>query len=120
MPKTSKTILIIDDNPYILKPLSLLLSGLGYSVASSAGGKEASIIQAPFTDLILLDSRLKGIKGQDICKKIKSDKATASIPIIMCSADNRIKIIAKEAGADDFIEKPFSMADLLKKIEKYI
>lgn len=77
-------------------------------------------MQVPFTDLILLDARLKGARGQDICKRIKADKNTSHIPIIMCSADNRIKVIAKEAGADDSIEKPFIMADLLKKIEKYI
>src|SRR3989344_8884036 len=120
MSKISKTILIIDDNPYILKPLSLLLSGLGYSVTSATNGKDATMTQIPFTNLILLDSRLQGIKGQDICKEIKSDKSTKHIPIIMCSADNRIKIIAKEAGADDSIEKPFNMSDLLKKIKKYI
>lgn len=77
-------------------------------------------MQVPFTDLILLDARLQGIKGEDICRKIKQDKTTGHIPIIMCSADNRIKMIAKSAGADDSIEKPFVMADLLKKIEKYI
>lgn len=120
MPKTNKTILIIDDNPYILKPLSLLLSGLGYSVTSATDGKEATMMQIPFSNLILLDSRLQGIKGQDICRKIKSDKSTKHIPIIMCSADNQIKVIAKEAGADDSIEKPFSVSDLLKKIKKYI
>lgn len=96
------------------------MSGLGYSVTSATNGKNATMTQIPFTNLILLDSRLKGIQGQDICRKIKSDSATKHIPIIMCSADNRIKIIAKEAGADDSIAKPFSMADLLKKIEKYI
>lgn len=120
MSKTSKTILIIDDNPYILKPLSLLLSSLGYSVTSVSNGKNVTMAQIPFTNLILLDSRLQSIRGEDICKKIKQNKTTQHIPIIMCSADNRIKIIAKEAGADDYIEKPFSMADLLKKIEKYI
>ncbi len=120
MTKAPKTILIIDDNPYILKPLSLLLSGLGYSVTSATDGKEASIMKIPFTNLILLDSRLKGMKGQDICKRIKQDKKTQHIPIIMCSADNRIKIIAQEAGANDSIAKPFNMAELLKKIKKYL
>jgi len=98
----------------------MLLSGFGYSVTSATDGKEASMIQVPFTNLILLDSRLQDMKGQDICKKIKSDKTTKHIPIIMCSADNRIKIIAQEAGADDSIEKPFNMAELLQKIKKYI
>ena len=115
-----KTILIIDDNPYILKPLSILLTGFGYSVTSTAHGKDFMLTKVPFTDLILLDSRLQGVKGQDICKKIKQDKKTHHIPIIMCSADNRIKMIAKEAGADDSIEKPFNMEELLKKIKKYI
>lgn len=78
------------------------------------------MVKVPFTGLILLDARLNGVTGQDICRKIKQDKATSHIPIIMCSADNRIKVIAKEAGADDSIEKPFDLPDLLKKIERYI
>ncbi len=118
--KKKGRILVIDDNQYILKPLGLLLSGSGYSVTLATNGQEVSMTKISFKDLILLDSRLKGIKGQDICRKIKQDKKTQHIPIIMCSADSKIKIIAKEAGADDFIKKPINITALLKKIKKYI
>ena len=118
-----KTILIVDDNKYILKPLSLLLFSLGYLVKTITNGKDAMVMQKPFADAILLDMHLQGIKGQDgpdICMKLKEAEETKHIPIIMFSADSNGRRIAEESGADDFIEKPFSMTNLAKKIEKYI
>jgi len=101
----------------------MLLSGLGYLIKTATNGMDSIIMQKPFADLILLDMRLQDIKGQDgpdICIKIKNNKDTKDIPVIMFSADSRGKYMAKEAGADDFIEKPFSIANLVKKIEQYI
>jgi len=118
--KNNKTILIIDDNEDILKPLGILLSSSGYSIKKTTNGKDALFMQKPFADLILLDMRLQGIKGQDICIKIKGNKETQHIPIIMFSADNRGGLVAKQAGADDFIEKPFTTDSLLKKIKEHI
>ena len=120
MSKKTKTIFIVDDNEYILKPLSTLLSGLGYLVKTTTNGKDPKITKKPFANLILLDMRLKDICGQDVCLRIKENKETCHIPVIMFSADNRGKIISKGAGADDFIEKPFVMSNLIKKIEKHI
>lgn len=121
MPK--KTILIIDDNASILKPLDSLLSGLGYQVRTAQNGANPVIMQKPLADLILLDMRLqckKGEDGQDVCVKIKKDKKINHIPVIMFSADSQGLALSKKLGADDFIAKPFSMANLVKKIEEYI
>ncbi|MDP3883047.1 MAG: response regulator [Candidatus Staskawiczbacteria bacterium] len=118
-----KTVLIIDDNEHILKPLSSLLSGLGYSVRTSINGVSSVIMQKPFANLILLDMRLqcgKGEDGQEICVRIKENKKTKHIPVIMFSADSQGEDVAKKSGANDFIAKPFSMASLVKKIEEYI
>ena len=123
MNKNNKTILIIDDNKFILKPLALLLSGFGYNVRTSVNGKDSAILQKPFADLFLLDMRLQDIKGQDgpdVCVKIKANKEIKKTPVIMFSADSQGGVAAKKVGADDFIEKPFSMANLVKKIEEYI
>lgn len=123
MAKNSKTILIIDDNKGILKPLSILLSGLGYSVRTAISGASSVIMKKPFANLILLDMRLqcgKGQDGQEVCARIKEGKETKHIPVIMFSADSQGKNTAKKVGADGFIAKPFSMANLVKKIEKYI
>jgi len=118
--KISKTILIIDDNPHILKPLSILLSGLGYLIKKTALGKDPMIMKKPFADLVLLDMRLKDTTGKDVCIKIKRHKLMQNIPVIMFSADTQLEAIAKEAGADDFIEKPFNIDSLLVKIKAYI
>ncbi|MCX6719684.1 MAG: response regulator [Candidatus Staskawiczbacteria bacterium] len=123
MIKNSKTILIIDDNKFILKPLVMLLSGLGYLVKTATNGRNSTIMQKPFADLILLDMRLQDIKGQDgpdVCLRLKETEETKNIPVIMFSADSQGAVSAKKSGADDFIEKPFSMANLVKKIEQYI
>jgi CheY-like chemotaxis protein len=60
---------------------------------------------------------MSGEDGRDICKKLKQDPLTKNIPVIMISASRDIKESAMEAGADDFLAKPFEMDDLLKKIE---
>lgn len=123
MIKNKKTVLIIDDNKYILKPLSSLLSGLGYSIRTAINGANSVIMQKPFANLILLDMRLQGGSsedGQEVCARIKEGKETKHIPVIMFSADSRGGDIAKKVGANDFIAKPFSMANLVKKIEEYI
>ena len=101
----------------------MLLSGLGYLVKTATNGRNSTIMQKPFADLILLDMRLQDIKGQDgpdVCLRIKENKETKKIPVIMFSADSQGGVMAKKSGADDFIEKPFSMANLIKKIEQYI
>ena len=123
MNKNSKTILIIDDNKFILKPLALLLSGFGYEVRTSVNGRDSVILQKPFADLFLLDMRLQDVRGQDgqdVCVRMKNNKEIKKIPVIMFSADSHGGMVAKKAGADDFIAKPFSTADLVKKIEQYI
>ena len=91
MNKNNKTILIIDDNKFILKPLALLLSGFGYNVRTSVNGRDTAILQKPFADLFLLDMRLQDIKGQDgqdVCVRIKRNKEIKNIPVIMFSADS--------------------------------
>jgi len=121
--KNNKIVLIIDDNKFILKPLALLLSGLGYEVRTSLNGRDSAILQKPFADLFLLDMRLQNAKGQDgpdVCVKIKHNKKIKKIPVIMFSADSQGGGMARKVGADDFIAKPFSMTNLVKKIEQYI
>jgi len=98
----------------------MLLSGLGYLIKKTTKGLDPLIMQKPFADLILLDMRLKDTTGKAVCMKIKQHKLMRHVPVIMFSADTQLKMIAKEAGADDFIEKPFNIANLLEKIKVYI
>lgn len=123
MSKNNKIILIIDDNQGILKPLSILLSRFGYLVRTAQKGTSSAIMQKPFANLILLDMRLQDVKGEDgpdVCVRIKNSKEVSHIPVVMFSADSGGKFIAEKVGADDFIEKPFNMVSLVKKIKEYI
>jgi CheY-like chemotaxis protein len=71
-------------------------------------------------DLLLLDIWMSGIDGRDICKELKQKENTKKIPIVLISASREIERSALEAGADDFLAKPFEIDDLLEKIEKHL
>lgn len=114
-----KKILIVDDEPSIVDSLTMLLEDFGYEVISTINASATKDMLKKGPDLILLDIWMSGWDGRDICKYLKSNKDTKNIPVIIISANKDIVAIAKEAGADDFIAKPFRMEDLLAKVEKY-
>ena len=93
---------------------------VGYEVQSTAKGHTVERICDYLPDLLLLDIWMAGVDGRDICIHLKNQRLTKHIPIIMISANQDTKEIAREAGADDFIAKPFDMNNLLAKITQYI
>jgi len=112
-----KKIMIADDDPGIVDAIEMLLEFEGYEVTSTVDGSTVLDMKENLPDLLLLDIWMSGEDGRDICKKLKQEPLTKNIPIIMVSASRDIKESAMEAGADDFLAKPFEMNDLLKKIE---
>lgn len=115
-----KKILIVDDDPDILDAMSLILENENFEIEATLNGKSLLKKSSFDSDLILLDKRLSGIDGIEICKFLKAGETTKDIPVIMISAVSNIDELAEEAGADDFIEKPFNIRDLLDKVEKHI
>ena len=115
--KNDKMILVLDDDPDICTMIKMVLDYHGYA-ATEADNEESAekIISAMPVDLIIMDMLLSGSDGSDICKKLKQDTKTSSIPILMFSAHPNARTICLAAGADDFISKPFEMNDLLNKI----
>lgn len=112
-----KSVLIIDDDADILESLSLLLDFHGYQVTTlqkSHGLTE----MAELPDLVLLDVWLSGESGEEICKTLKAHRRTKSIPVIMFSAGRELQESAAACLADDFIEKPFEITDLISKIRR--
>lgn len=109
--------MIADDDPGIVDAIEMLLEFEGYEVNSTVDGRTVLDMKDALPDLLLLDIWMSGEDGRDICKKLKKDELTKNIPVIMISASRDIKESAMEAGADDFLAKPFEMNDLLKKIE---
>ena len=114
------TICIIEDDEGIQDVLRIILSRAGYEVIIFSDGK--AIMEDDFAspDLFLLDKQLPNIDGLTICGHLKADPHTAMIPVIMMSAYPNAGELSKDSGADDFIEKPFQMQDLLSTIKKYI
>lgn len=111
-------ILILDDDLDLLTVVKSLLKKRGFEVMAFTGWeKTRDSIKTYKPDLILLDVFLKGNDGLDICRKLKTGELTRDIPVIMFSSyPNIAETAVYEYGADDFIQKPFEVNLLIKKI----
>lgn len=113
-------ILTVEDEQDILELLRYNLSEEGFRVTGATCGEDAlRVARSQSPDLLLLDLMLPGIGGLEVCKRLKSDPATAPIPIIMLTAKGEeIDIVTGlELGADDYITKPFSPRVLVTRIK---
>ena len=120
MEHPGKKILLADDDPAILDMLTLFLEEVGYEVETTHDELTLRTFEHGLPDLLLLDVWMSGWNGQDICRFLKSQEATKRLPVILFSANRETKQIASEAGADDFIIKPFDLEELLSTIERHI
>lgn len=118
MEDVRKTILIADDDPAILEVLTLYLEEVGYEVETTQDGLTLRTFEQGLPDLLLLDIWMSGWHGREICLFLKSQEATKRLPIVLFSANRETERIAREAGADEFVTKPFDLADLLSTIER--
>jgi DNA-binding response OmpR family regulator len=115
-----KKIMVVDDDPAILDSIGMILEFEGYQVLVSTNSSSLLTIENELPDLVLLDIWMSGTDGRDICKYLKKKPSTKDIPILLISASREIEKSAKEAGANDFLSKPFEVTDLLAKVEKHI
>jgi DNA-binding response OmpR family regulator len=121
MQSKHKKILVVDDEPDILEFLQIILQQEGYTVVTTEKGDYVEKLRnGSLPDLILLDVLLSGKDGRDIVKQLKRQEETKHIPIIMFSAHPNAEQTAVEAGAEDFVAKPFDIDFLLRKIEQYL
>jgi two-component system KDP operon response regulator KdpE len=113
---TSSSILVIDDEPQIRRVLRSTLSFRGYEISEASTGEEGvELARKLKPDLILLDVNLPGISGIEACREIRH---SSDAPIIMLTVRNseRDKVVALDAGADDYVTKPFSIEELLARV----
>ena len=115
----AKKIVVVDDDTSIQDIFKIILERAGYEVELLNSNSIIGTIRYNVPDLFILDKQLSGLDGLDICRHLKKQSKTAFIPVIMVSANPNISTLAIEAGADDYIEKPFEMAHLLKKIRQH-
>ncbi len=112
------TVLAVDDQPPNLRLLEAVLSPRGYRVIMASSGEQAlELLPSSGADLVLLDIVMPGIDGYEVCRRIRSAPETAFLPVVMVTASgSQEKIRAIEAGADDFVSKPFDQSELLARV----
>jgi len=109
-------ILVVDDEPQLLRSLRTTLAAHGYDVQTAASGEEAvDMLAARLPDLVVLDLVLPRLSGLEVCRELRT---RSSVPILILSArgDERDKVAALDAGADDYLTKPFGVNELLARI----
>ncbi len=110
------SILVVDDEPQITRVLRTSLSSSGYSIRTASDGDEALQHMKDWSpDLLITDLRMPNMDGLELCRRVR---AKSQIPIIVLSVrgEERTKIEALDAGADDYVTKPFSMNELLARV----
>ena len=119
----TKEILIVDDEPSIVIPIQFLMEQQGYSVIVAENGEDAlDIIHKYKPDLVLLDIMLPGIDGYEVCEIVRLNPKYRHIKIIFLTAKGREVEIAKgmALGADAYITKPFSNAEVVEKVKELL
>ena len=119
-----KTILIIDDDPDHLNILRTIVERNGYKAVTAATGRDGlAKIETQTPDLLILDIMIPDMDGLEICRKVKKNKVTASVPVIMVSSmpeNIREKFGIGELPGDAFVQKPVRPSEILKEIENLI
>jgi DNA-binding response OmpR family regulator len=115
-----KKIIVVDDDAGIQEAFNLIFSKNLYEITIYPDATPVMNIQPPFPDLFILDKQLTGIDGLDICRLLKKRIDTMHIPVIILSASPHIKRLAKEAGADAVVEKPFGINMLRDAVNGYL
>ena len=113
----SKKILVVDDEPQIVKVLKAYLEKAGYLVVTASDGKAAlSTFQREKPDFLILDLNLPGLDGLDVCKAVRRD---SNIPILMLTArvEETDRLIGLELGADDYVVKPYSPREVVARVK---
>lgn len=117
----SARILVIDDDPDIGIMIKMMLEYKGYSVSVAVRADQAEEMMGEESfDLLIMDMLLSGTNGIDLCSELKKNGKTAHLPVIMISAHPNAKEICMQAGADEFISKPFDMQEILSKIQQLV
>ena len=123
MEQQGPMILIVDDTPMDLQVLAMILGKDGYQIAAAMNGKQAlDIIGKISPDLILLDIMMPGVDGFEICKTLKASPDKRDIPIIFLTVKDEMADILSgyEAGAVDYVIKPFNSAELLARVRTHV
>lgn len=115
-----KRILVVDDEPDLIELVSYNLKKEGYKVSTAADGEEAlEKLRKGGFDLVILDLMLPGVQGVEVCRMLRNNPKTESLPVIMLTAKGDVsdRIRGLDIGADDYMTKPFSPKELLARVK---
>ena len=116
-------ILVVDDNKSNLKVLTAILTKVGYRVRPASDGESAlRSVQAEIPELVLLDYKMPGMNGIEVCQHLKANPRTKDVPVIFLSAlgETELKVKALKAGAIDYVTKPFDAPEILVRIDNHL
>jgi diguanylate cyclase (GGDEF)-like protein len=122
-PASLATILVVDDNPNNLRVLENMLTGAGFRILPALNGETAlRAAQAALPDLVLLDVRMPGMDGYEVCRRLKDVALTRDLPVIFISAlqETEDKLQAFRAGGVDYITKPFQSEEVLSRVRTHV
>lgn len=123
MSEKKKKILIVDDNEDIIVTYRVVLDRMGYGVVAAHDGREVlTEIDESKPDLVLLDVRLPGLSGTEVCRLIKDTAQTKDIPVVAITASMSAETrkMMTEVGADEFLLKPIDVSDLNRVVKKFL
>jgi DNA-binding response OmpR family regulator len=121
--EAERCVLVVDDDPDIAELIAAMLGRSGWRTAVAGGAAAASAaLEDQRPDLFVLDAHMPVVDGLQLCRELRTNRSTASIPVLMVSAGTSVEQVAAAygAGADDFLGKPFSRRDLLEKVERLV
>ena len=118
-----KKILVVDDEPNILRSLTYILNKEGYDVSTAEDGAEAmDMIRDSKPHLMILDVMMPNMSGYDVCRAVKSDPELMDIQVVMLTANGQVgdRRLGLSQGADEYITKPFSPRVILSKVKELL
>lgn len=117
----TKRIVICDDDEGILDMLEIVLEGSGYTIIPVQNSLHIyDVIEREHPDLLLLDLWMPVLSGDQVLKSLRANPKTHELPVIIISASRDGKQIAADAGATDYMAKPFDLDFLLQKVQQYV
>lgn len=122
-PPEECTILIVDDEPGVIEIISFFLENQGYQIITAEDGRQAlDRVRKDKPDVVITDVNMPEIDGIEVCQRLKRSKSTRYLPVILVTAkgDTETRIRAKDAGADDFLDKPINELELSTRIRSLL